>query len=148
MTREYQNVGRGEEEVAELEVSVDDVQRVDVFDSFRELQTVVSDLIDRELFFFLQRQVHFALVAVLEQDVEVAGVLEAGQVLHHVLVLERPVDVDLSLQRAQHARLAFRRVLLVDHLQRREAAFGPVPHLVHEAVRPAAVGLDYLVVLS
>jgi len=145
---EYQHVRRGEEEVAELEVAVDHVEPVEVVDAFGELQAVVSDLLDGEALFFLEREVHLSFVAVLEQDVEVAGVFEAGEVLDDVFVFERPVDADLFLQRAEHAGLSFGRVFLVDHFERGEAAFGAVAHFVDEAVGAAAVGLDDLVVLS
>lgn len=87
-----------EEEVAELEVAMDDVDAVHVSDGVKELLHVVLDLRLRESLPSLDHFVHGLVLAQLEEDVAVDLVLEEVLVLADVVVLEAAVDLDLGLQ--------------------------------------------------
>mmetsp|Transcript_24372 Transcript_24372/g.70101 ORF Transcript_24372/g.70101 Transcript_24372/m.70101 type:complete len:311 (-) Transcript_24372:1790-2722(-) len=87
-----------EEEVAELEVAVDDVDVVHVADGVEELLHVVLDLRLRESLPSLDHFVHGLVVAQLEKDVAVDLVLEEVLVLADIVVFEAAVDLDLGLE--------------------------------------------------
>lgn len=109
-----------DEEVAELDVPVDDHAVVEVAEGLDELVDVVLHFGDSELLALANELVHVLVGADFEQDVHVVLVLEDVVELHDVLVRDALVDADLAQQlllglRLQQDRLAddLRRVELL-----------------------------------
>ena len=87
-----------EEQVAELEVSVDYAVRVQVLERVDDLLGVALDLELVQALAPLQQLVHALVLAQLEQNVHILAVLEEVQELGHVGMLDRPVNFDFTHQ--------------------------------------------------
>ena len=129
---------RGDEDVAQLEVPVDDVVRVEVGQRGRQLEDVLAHLGLRERAARAQQLGERLALAELEQDVHVVGVLEAPPEAHDVPVRELPVDADLGEQLGLGARAG--EAPLADHLAGEGLAGGEVGEHVHRGEAALAEG--------
>ena len=86
------------EQVAKLQVAVDDVNTVHVADSIEQLLHVVLDFGFGEALPPLDHLVHGLVLAQLEEDVAVNLVLEEVLVLANITMLETAVDFDFCLK--------------------------------------------------
>lgn len=84
-----------QEEIAELEIAVDDFVVVEVFDPAHDLVDVVAALVLGNDLSALVQLHHGALLAQLEDDVHVEGIVEEAMEADNVLVEERFVDLNL-----------------------------------------------------
>ena len=103
------------EQVAQLEVSVDDLARVDVLDGVDELRDVVSGLNLMQALASLDKIREGLVGADVEHDVDVLFVFEVAVEADDVLVVERAMDFDLTGELL--ARLCPGEVRLGHHLE-------------------------------
>jgi len=87
-----------EEEVAELQVSVNDPVLVQVLERVDHLEGVALDFKFVQSLSSSQQLVHALVLAELEKDIHVFAIFEEVLELYDILVLDRPVDLDLRHQ--------------------------------------------------
>jgi hypothetical protein len=87
-----------EEQVAELEISVDHTVGVQVLERVDHLLGVALDLELVQALAPLQKLVHALVLAQLEQDVHILTVFKEMKKLGNIWMLDRPVNFDLTHQ--------------------------------------------------
>ena len=100
-----------EEEVAELQVAVDDPVRVQVLQSVYYLHCVALHFELMESFSALEQLVHRLILAEFQQDVHILAVFEKVLEVAHVRVLDTAMDLDLAHELLLGSTLGQRRLL-------------------------------------
>lgn len=115
-------IGRVYEKIRRFDVAVDDVAAVDIRQAAENLAREISELVfSRYVSSFEGPFVHE-----LEQDLDLAVVIEHVVAFHDVGVVNTPKDLDLSADLAPHVVV----VVTVDHLESEGARGGTVDHFV------------------
>jgi len=118
-----------EQDVAHFEVAVDDVLLVELADCLDHLCEESADFGVFRLVFG-HPGLEFAMHAVLQDDLDVAFVLEEVHEFADLGVVQRVLDLDLFAQ--SHGSGFLLEPLLVDHLHRKCFFIDSVLHFLHE----------------
>lgn len=87
-----------EEQVAELQISVDHAMGVQVLERVDDLLGVALDLELVQALATLQKLVHALVLAKLEQDVHILAIFKEMKKLGNIWMFDRPVNFDLAHQ--------------------------------------------------
>ena len=115
-------IGRVYEKIRRFDVAVDDVAAVDIRQAAENLARETSELV----FSRHVPSLEGPFVHELEQDLDLAVVIEHVVAFHDVGVVNAPQDLDLSADLAPHVVV----VVPVDHLESEGARGGEVDHFV------------------
>jgi len=105
----------GQEEVAQLQVAVDDFARVHILHCFDQLVDVVASFDFMQALAALDKVGKRLVGANIEHDVHVLFVFEVAVEAHHILVIERAMNLDLTRQLL--TGLGSREVSFGDHFE-------------------------------